>query len=98
MLLAEVVDASGRVGATRSRKAKVEILAEAVASAEPLEVEAVVAYLSGSLLQRRTGLGWRSMTAAVDPASEPSLTVAEVDDAFSAIAGLSGAGHQNLLA
>ena len=94
MLLAEVVEASGRVGATRSRKIKVEILAEAVAAAEPVEVDAVVAYLSGSLLQRRTGLGWRSMTAAVDPASEPSLTVAEVDAAFSAIAGLSGAGSQ----
>ncbi len=94
MLLAEVVEASGRVGATRSRKIKVEILAEAVAAAEPVEVDAVVAYLSGSLLQRRTGLGWRSMTAAVDPASEPSLTVAEVDSAFSAIAGLSGAGSQ----
>jgi DNA ligase-1 len=95
MLLATVVDASERVAATRSRKTKVEILAEVVAAAEPDEVEVVTAYLSGSLLQRRTGLGWRSLAALAESVPVPGLTVAEVDAAFSAIAALGGPGSQS---
>jgi len=94
MLLTRVVDASARIRATRSRTAKTEILAEVLGDAEPGEVEAVTAYLSGSLLQRRTGLGWRSMAALPEPAAEPTLTVTDVDEAFEAIAALSGPGSQ----
>ncbi|WP_125776515.1 ATP-dependent DNA ligase [Antribacter gilvus] len=56
------------------------------------DVEIVVAYLSGELRQRRTGLGWASLRALPEPAAEPTLTVAEVDAAFESMAGLSGTG------
>ncbi|HEY3014450.1 MAG TPA: ATP-dependent DNA ligase [Nocardioides sp.] len=95
MLLSTVVDASNRIAATRSRKAKTEILTEVLRAAEPGEVRTVVAYLSGVLLQRRTGLGWRSMSALPDPATEATLTVAEVDAAFEALAAMSGPGSQS---
>lgn len=94
MLLADLVATSAAVAATSSRKAKVVALAERLAQAEPAELEVVTAYLSGSLLQRRTGLGWRSLMTLPEPAASPSLTVTGVHAAFDAIAGLAGAGSQ----
>jgi DNA ligase-1 len=94
MLLADLAATSAEVAATRSRLAKVTALAGALGRAAPEEVEIVASYLSGSLRQRRTGVGWRSAWTSVDPAAEPRLTVVEVDAAFEAMAGLSGAGSQ----
>ena len=97
MLLAEVVATSTEVAATRSRKAKVAAFAELlsrVASSDRDEIETVTSYLAGSLRQRRTGLGWRSMQSLPSPAPEPSLTVLEVNEAFDRIAALAGAGSQ----
>ncbi|GAB2860768.1 ATP-dependent DNA ligase [Nocardioides pacificus] len=98
MLLHDVVLASGAVAATRSRKAKVAALAEALRTAGPDEIETVTSYLSGSLRQRRTGLGWRSLTELPEPAAEPTLTVGEVHDDFETIAALAGPGSQALRA
>ena len=95
MLLAEIVDASARVAATRSRLAKVEILAEVLGHAAAAELEVAVAYLAGGLRQRRTGLGWRSTREAPPASGEPSLTVLEVDAAFGELAGLSGPGSRS---
>jgi DNA ligase-1 len=98
MLLADVVATSSEVAATRSRKAKVAAFAELlsrVESSAPEEIETVTSYLAGSLRQRRTGLGWRSMQSLPAPAPEPSLTVLDVHEAFDRIAALSGSGSQN---
>jgi len=94
VLLADVVSASQAVAATRSRKAKVAALAEALAKAGPEEVETVTSYLAGSLRQRRTGLGWRGLSELPEPADSPTLTVREVHEAFDAIAAQAGAGSQ----
>ncbi len=94
MLLARIVETSQTVAATRSRKAKVAALAVPLAEAGPGELEVVVAYLGGSLLQRRTGVGWRGIGSPPEPADEPSLTVHEVHAAFEHLAGLSGSGSQ----
>lgn len=94
MLLAELVATSAAVAATRSRKAKVAALAETLARVTPEELEVVVSYLGGALLQRRTGLGWRGVSDVPDPADEPSLGVLEVHEAFEAMSRLSGAGSQ----
>ena len=48
MLLATLVETSGAVGATRSRKAKVAALAELLRSLEPDEVEVAVGFLTGA--------------------------------------------------
>src|SRR3954469_8512157 len=97
MLLADVVTISAEVAATRSRKAKVAAFAQLlsrVASSSQEEIETVTSYLAGSLRQRRTGLGWRSMQSLPTPAPSPMLTVLEVHQAFDRIAALSGSGSQ----
>jgi DNA ligase-1 len=94
MLLAELVAASSAVGATRSRKAKTEALASALRSATREEVATTTAYLSGVLLQRRTGLGWRGLVDLPAPAEDSTLTVQEVHDLFEQISTVSGAGSR----
>ena len=64
MLLAHLVDVSAQVASTRSRLAKRELIADLlreVASAGGEEIDVAASYLSGTLRQRRTGLGWRSL-------------------------------------
>jgi DNA ligase-1 len=93
MLLAELVAASERVGATRSRKLKVAALADALARAGPDEVAPAAAFLSGQLRQGRVGVGWgllSSVTAA--PAPAPTITVTEVDTTVAGLAALVGPG------
>lgn len=94
MLLAEIVATSTTVASTRSRKAKVVALADALRHARPEELETVVSYLGGTLRQRRTGLGWRGLSELPDPAAEPVLAVTEVHEAFEALALIAGAGSQ----
>ena len=90
--LAEVVTASRAVAATRSRTAKTQALADLFARCDPAEVGVVVSHLSGVLPQRRLGVGFRSLGSLPEPADEASLTVAEVDAAFSRLAATAGAG------
>ncbi|HET6627218.1 MAG TPA: ATP-dependent DNA ligase [Nocardioidaceae bacterium] len=94
MLLRDVVEASQKVGATRSRTAKVTALAAALREAAPEEVETATAYLSGVLRQRRTGLGWRSLTDLPQPAAEPTLTLTQVHEGFERIGSVSGTGSR----
>ncbi len=94
MLLADIVATSATVAATRSRKAKVAAIAEALRAAEPGELETVVSYLGGALRQRRTGLGWRGLGDLPDPADQPSLTVSEVHERFDALAEIAGTGSR----
>jgi DNA ligase-1 len=93
MLLADLVAASQAVAATRSRLAKRHALAGALRQAGP-EAALVAGYLSGTVRQRRTGLGWRSLETLPAPADVPTLTVAEVDAALETLAALSGSGSQ----
>lgn len=92
MLLRALVDASGAVAATRSRKEKVRLIADLLLAAAPDERALVAHYLSGRLRQRRTGLGWRSLRELPEPAVEATLEVVAVDAAFAAMAELSGPG------
>ena len=94
MLLARLVEVSTAVAETGSRLAKRDLIAalltEAAADGDELDITA--SYLSGTLRQRRTGLGWRGLAESPPPAEEPSVSLTEVDATMEAIAGLSGAG------
>ena len=92
MLLAALTGTSSGVAATSSRAAKVALLAEALRAAAPTEIEVVVSYLSGELLQRRTGVGWAALRDLPPAADEPSLTVLEVHETFGRIAAYAGSG------
>jgi len=93
VLLAELVDASSRVGATRSRKVKLSVLAEVLGRAGAEEAGPAAAFLAGQLRQGRVGVGWASLAAIrPGPASSPALTVTDVDRAVTVLAGLGGPG------
>jgi DNA ligase-1 len=92
VLLARLAATSSAVAATSARSRKVELIADCLREADPDEVVAAVAYLSGELLQRRTGVGWASLREPPQPADEATLTVAEVDRVFATVADLSGPG------
>jgi ATP-dependent DNA ligase I len=87
-----MADASGAVAGTSSRLAKIEVLAKALHDAGPAEVTIAVAYLSGELPQRQIGVGWATLREAAPPADHPSLTLTDVDAAFTAIRSVSGKG------
>ncbi|HEX4625336.1 MAG TPA: ATP-dependent DNA ligase [Solirubrobacteraceae bacterium] len=94
MLFSELAATSAAVGATRSRKRKAELLGAALRQLGPGEIEPGVAFLSGEVRQRRTGVGWATLRELPPPALAPELGVAEVDAAFARIAALEGAGSQ----
>ncbi|HVE98763.1 MAG TPA: ATP-dependent DNA ligase [Mycobacteriales bacterium] len=94
MLLADLARTSAEVAATSSRTAKTALLADALRAASYDEVPIVVAYLSGELRQRRTGVGYRSLQDLPAPADDATLTVAEVDAVFERIARCAGPGSQ----
>jgi DNA ligase 1 len=92
VLLVRLAEAWAELSATRSRNAKRDLLASVLIEATPDDIEIVVSYLGGSLRQRRTGLGWRSLQHLPAPAPVPTLTVGEVDAAFARMAELAGSG------
>jgi ATP-dependent DNA ligase I len=95
MLLRELVDAWTAVRATSARSGKIERLAELLRRTGPGETPAAVAWLSGELTQRQIGVGWATLRDHPPPAAEPTLTVAEVEAAFSHIGALAGPGSQS---
>ncbi len=94
VLLSDLVTTSAAVSGTRSRTAKRDLLADLLRRCEADEVEVAVAYLSGETRQRRTGIGWRSLAEQVEPATDPVLTVLEVDAELERLAALAGTGSQ----
>jgi DNA ligase-1 len=92
VLLSEIAEVSRSVAGTGARLAKIETLAGALRAAGPLEVPVAVAYLSGELPQRQIGVGWAALRDGFAPADASTLTLSEVDSAFSAIGAVSGKG------
>ena len=99
MLLTELVLISQAVTATPRRSVKIDEIAGLLRQASPEEVPAVVAFLSGELLQRQIGVGYAALGGLLtgDGAAEktaPVLTVSEVDAVFGEVGAVTGAGAQ----
>ena len=95
VLLRDLVDVSRKVGATRARNAKIDLLAGALRAMAPDEVRPGVAYLSGSTALGPLGVGWATLSRIAEeapPAGEPRLEVRDVARALGEVAGASGAG------
>lgn len=92
--LAEVVATSQEVGATRSRKLKIARFAALLSRLEPAEVRASVGFLCGELQQGKVGVGYRTLQQlrTAPHATEPSVTVLELDEIFQTLSQLSGKG------
>ena len=100
MLLIDVASTSLNVGGTSSRLTKVAHIAELLRRAssdpepDPRLVAIIVSWLSGELPQRQIGVGWAALRTRPPAATEPTLTVADVDATFSEIGAVSGKGSQ----
>jgi ATP-dependent DNA ligase I len=92
VLLSEIAETSRAVAATPARRAKIDLLAECLRGAGADEVAIAVAYLSGELPQRQIGVGWAALRERPAPAADATLSVAEVDAAFTEIGRVSGKG------
>ena len=94
MLFAELLAASGRVAATRSRLAKIDALSECLRRLEPSEVALGVAYLSGELPQGKVGVGYAALkdTLATPASNAPQLTLAQIDESLARLSGVKGEG------
>jgi DNA ligase-1 len=94
MRLAEIVATSAQVAATRSRREKIERLADCIRRVPLPLVPVGVAYLAGDLPQGRLGVGYASLgrLRGAATASEATLDLAEVDQVFTAIKAESGGG------
>jgi len=93
VLFGDVAATSTAVGATRSRLAKVDALAQLLGQTPPELVPAVTGMLAGAVRQGRVGVGSAVLRATRQvPAGEPDLTVSELDAALDEIAALSGTG------
>lgn len=83
-----------RVGATRSRLAKVRELAQCLQTLAPAEIQAGALYLTGETLQGKIGVGYSLLKSASagQAADAPSLTIAEVDTQLTELATIRGTG------
>jgi DNA ligase-1 len=93
-LLAELVRASERVGATAARRVKVQELAALLKSLAPGEVGIGVHFLSGEITQGKIGVGYAAVRAAAATPAAPSatLSLAEVDQRLAGLAEIRGSG------
>ena len=94
MLFLDLAATSAAVSAVSGRKAKIELLADALRRLDPGEIAPGSAYLAGELRQRQTGVGYAGLRDLPPPADEATLTVAAVDAAIADISVVAGAGSQ----
>jgi DNA ligase-1 len=93
MRFADVVATSASVASTSSRTAKRDTIAELLGRLAPDEIAVTVGFLIGEPRQGRMGVGWNTL-ASVDvvPATEPTLTIAEVDRTIDELTITTGSG------
>lgn len=94
MLLSRLAHVSQEVAATSARSRKIALLAELFRDAEADDAPIVIPYLAGRLPQGRLGIGWKILSLPAPPASEPSLTVREVDARLTELGAVTGTGSQ----
>lgn len=93
--LSEVVETSVAVRSTRSRSAKIALLAALLRSVEAEEIAPVVAFLSGEPRQGKFGVGYAAVFGVeVGPSAGQDLAVADLDAALDRLETTLGRGSQ----
>ncbi len=92
MNLSDIVNTSTVVASTSSRGKKVELLADVLRRLASNEIAIAIGFLTGWPRQGKLGIGWATLDAARPPnaAEEATLTVAEVDQTFTALKSVKG--------
>jgi len=90
--LSDIVNTSTVVASTSSRGKKVELLADVLRRLAPNEIAIAIGFLTGWPRQGKLGIGWATLDAARPPnaAADATLTLAEVDQAFTALKAVKG--------
>jgi DNA ligase-1 len=99
MRLAELVETSRRLAATRKRLEKVRLLAELLQRMDAATLAIGVGFLTGQPRQGRIGIGWATLREAADTgtaAAESTLDVTSIDAALERLAVLAGEGSAGL--
>ena len=94
MSLHDLVTTSAAVAEASGRLTKIGLLADLLRRLAPEEIEIAIGFLSGEPRQGRIGIGGATIWTARDvPAAEtPSLGLHDVDESFTRIATIKGAG------
>src|SRR5262249_55698959 len=94
MLFAILVETSASVAAASGKLDKVGRLADLLSRLACRELNPAVAFLSGGMTQGRIGIGYAAIAATADvtAATEPTLSIADVEERLSVLASISGAG------
>ncbi len=93
--LADLVATSRTVAGTPGRLDKIAALADLLRRTPPDQVPIAIGLLIGEPRQGRLGVGWATVGRSETPsAATPSLTLEDVDRAFTELAALDGAGSQ----
>ncbi len=93
MELSRLAETSRAVSSTRSRSAKIALLADLIRDLDPPEVEPGIGLIVGSPRQGKIGVGWATVASvAFEPAERSSLTVGDVDTLFEDLARAVGPG------
>jgi DNA ligase-1 len=93
VLFADLVATSTAMTSTSSRSAKVAALADLLTRLSPDEIVVAVSTLTGAPRQGKIGVGWRGAFAVdTTAATDPTLTILDVDAAIEALAATTGAG------
>lgn len=93
MKLVELVDAARSVAGTSSRKAKAERLARVWTRLAADEIRTAAHWMAGQLSGGKLGVGYATVRQLqVPPASQATLTIAEVDGTLRQVATESGSG------
>ncbi|MGN6169055.1 MAG: hypothetical protein ACTHQQ_12930 [Solirubrobacteraceae bacterium] len=92
-LLADLVAASEQVAGVGARSRKIAILANLLKRLDAEEVAIAVGFLSGAPRQGRVGVGYSTIYGVeARSASEPSLTLSDVDRSICEIQAAIGSG------
>ena len=95
MLYGDLVAVSQKTAATAKRSEKAAALADLLRGTTPDEIVPAIGLLIGEPRQGRLGVGWVTMSnLSVEPASESSLTIHEVDETLTQVAAIGGSGSQ----
>jgi DNA ligase 1 len=95
--LSDLVRVSNQVAGTASRLAKVRAIADFLRRLEAEEVEIAIPYLSGDIRQGKLSLGYATLQSAMgSAAAAPSLTLGDVDLAFTDLKQVKGKGAAEL--
>jgi DNA ligase-1 len=94
MSLHDLVMTSAAVGEAGGKLAKIGLLSDLLRRLAPEQIDIAIGFLSGEPRQGRIGIGGATIwiTRDVTPADAPTLTLHDVDDAFTQIAAVKGAG------